>query len=49
MERPKPVYYDEETMALDQLWVCPHCDVELDADCVGDKCPVCLVELDEND
>jgi rubrerythrin len=37
-------------MGEERLWICPHCDAELDADCVGDTCPVCRANLgDETD
>jgi rubrerythrin len=36
-------------MGEDRLWICPHCDAELDADAVGDKCPACGTELENID
>lgn len=33
----------------DVLWVCQSCGAELHADCVADKCPVCGVELEDDD
>lgn len=35
------IVYWKEGDPEDQLWVCPHCGAELNADCVGDDCPVC--------
>ena len=36
-----------EDMPLDQLWVCPSCGSELNSDCVGEKCPVCGEDADD--
>ena len=38
-------YYDY--MPEDQLWVCECCGAECNADCVGDRCPACDIEIDE--
>lgn len=35
------VRWNPDTDSEDELWVCPHCDAELHADCVGETCPVC--------
>ena len=32
----------------DQLWVCVHCGAELNSDCVGDECPVCGEEVEDD-
>jgi rubrerythrin len=39
----------EEGDPEDLLWVCPYCGEELNADCVGDKCPACGADLDEEE
>jgi rubrerythrin len=33
----------------EMLWVCQSCDAHLNADCVGNACPVCGVSVDEDD
>ncbi len=43
------IVYWEEGDPEDQLWVCICCGAELDADCVGDKCPVCGVEIEDEE
>lgn len=46
MTRRDPVKWDE-SMSEDRLWVCPHCDAELDADSVSVECPACGVKLED--
>ena len=49
MSRRHPVKYRDGIDAPDQLWVCPYCGAELNADCVGDECPACGTKLDDED
>lgn len=38
-----------EDMGEDRLWVCQSCGAELDADCVGDECPVCHTHASDDE
>lgn len=40
MARNTPTRWNED-MGEERLWVCQSCDAHLDADCVGNECPVC--------
>lgn len=43
-----PIYWTEED-GEEVLWICPYCDTELHADCVGDTCPECGADADDNE
>lgn len=45
----RAIRWVEGEHADDQLWVCPYCGAELDADCVGDTCPECGVKIEDED
>ena len=45
--RDRVIRWDKDIHHTDDLWVCPTCDAELDADCVGDRCPACDVVVDD--
>ena len=47
MTRGRIVYWREGIDAEDQLCVCQPCGAELNADCIGDECPVCGAPSDE--
>jgi hypothetical protein len=45
----RAVPWEEGIHSEDDLWPCPHCDAELHADCVGEKCPACGTKLDDSE
>ncbi len=38
-----------EEMGEDRLWVCQSCGAELDADCVGETCPSCGEDVEDEE
>lgn len=43
-----PIYWEEED-GEEMLWVCVSCDAHLNADCVGETCPACGVDADDEE
>lgn len=44
-----PVKWNPAFHSEDELWVCQSCGAELHADCVGDKCPACGAETEDEE